>query len=31
MRSAAWQSLSCEARAVLVELYALFDGSNNGR
>ena len=31
MRSAAWQSLSCEARAVLVELYAFFDGSNNGR
>jgi hypothetical protein len=31
MRSAAWQSLSCEARAVLVELYALYDGSNNGR
>jgi DNA-binding transcriptional MocR family regulator len=31
MRSAAWQSLSCEARAVLLELYALFDGPNNGR
>ena len=31
MRSAAWQSLSCEGRAVLVELYALFDGSDNGR
>src|SRR5262245_54679292 len=31
MRSLAWQSLSCEARAVLVELYALYDGSNNGR
>jgi DNA-binding transcriptional MocR family regulator len=31
MRSAAWQSLSCEARAILVELYALYDASNNGR
>ncbi len=26
----AWRSLSCEARAVLVELYALYNGSNNG-
>lgn len=31
MRSAAWKSLSCDARAVFIELYALFDGSNNGR
>jgi len=30
MRSAAWGSLSCEARALLVELYALHNGSNNG-
>ena len=30
MRSAAYQSLPVGARALLVELYALFNGSNNG-
>src|ERR1044071_5096173 len=31
MASTAWRSLTCEARAVLVELYAHYDGGNNGR
>jgi hypothetical protein len=30
LASAAWRSLSCEARALLVELYGLYNGSNNG-
>ena len=30
MRSAAWQSLKCEARALLVALYEIYNGSNNG-
>lgn len=30
LASPAWASLSCEARALLVELYALYRGHNNG-
>jgi hypothetical protein len=30
MRSAAWRSLKCEARALVVALYELYNGSNNG-
>lgn len=29
--SAAWRSLSCEARALLVEIWTRHNGSNNGR
>ena len=29
--SAAWKSLSCEARALLIEIWALHNGVNNGR
>jgi hypothetical protein len=31
MRSNAWQSLSLAARCLLVEMYDLYDGTNNGR
>lgn len=30
LNSEAWRSLPCEARALLVELYALHNGANNG-
>jgi hypothetical protein len=30
LASPAWASLSCEARALLVELYGLYHGHNNG-
>lgn len=30
LRSAAWQDLSCYARCALVELYAVYNGENNG-
>lgn len=30
LRSPAWLSLTCEARALLVVLYELYNGSNNG-
>ena len=29
--SAAWRASSCEARALLIEIWARHDGSNNGR
>lgn len=30
LRSAAWRALDCYARAALVELYAIYNGENNG-
>lgn len=30
MKSEAWRSLDCRARCALIELYALYNGSNNG-
>lgn len=31
MKTAAWKSLSPQARVVLIEIYKRYDGSNNGR
>lgn len=31
LQSDAWRSLTCYARAALIELYALFNGTNNGK
>jgi hypothetical protein len=31
MQTAAWKSLNGDQRAILVEMYARYNGSNNGR